>query len=379
MKTDPVAENPLLHLGGIAFRHPQKTAYLGRVFDDTTNSYKLFWFLALLSLLRRTEDRSFSFDDIFIEMVVVAWHPVCLYRLSMGRQDKFQEVLLKLKHLSQLPANATPDAIREAMYAFKGVPTLLRFMKKYVPMRFLSPWFAEQLRGQMDSKRNRQIESLAQKSQSTPSPCPYWFATGEININELWREFLLGNMAVAQAFTEHHLALYLQSRNPNVPGVINKLNAPMVRQLTVARRFWRMVRDGLERAGQKERFRDIYSEQPLDDAFTIDHFLPWSFVTHDLLWNLTPVAASTNSKKGDAIPDIDLYLPRLARFHIEAIRIVRHEPRLLEDYVDCFKLGPDVLLELDGNSFMKSYRNVVIPQAQIAVNQGFQYGWKLRN
>ena len=46
-------------LAGVALRYPEKTFYLGQVFKDTTNSYKLFWFLAILSLLKRGEDRSF--------------------------------------------------------------------------------------------------------------------------------------------------------------------------------------------------------------------------------------------------------------------------------------------------------------------------------
>ena len=36
----------------------KKTFYLGRVFADTTNSYKLLWFLAVLALVERTSQRS---------------------------------------------------------------------------------------------------------------------------------------------------------------------------------------------------------------------------------------------------------------------------------------------------------------------------------
>lgn len=379
MITDPSVENRLVQLGDLAVRYPEKTSYLGQVFDDTTNSYKLVWFLALLSLVRRGEERSFSFDDIFSEMAVIAWHPVCLYRLSLGRQDMLQDALLKLQRQSQLPANATPDAIREFMKVSNEARTLLGFIKNYVPMRFLSPWFADQLRGEKDSKRNRQIENFAQESQRTPLACPYWLGTRAINLNESWRVFLLENMAVVQAFTEYQLAQYLQARNPNVPGVVNKLRAPMVRQLNAARHFWRTIRENLEKEGHTERFQDIYSEQPLGESLSIDHFLPWSFVTHDLLWNLTPVAPSTNSKKGDLIPDLTFYLPRLAMFHLDAIRVAIQHPRLLEDYTDCFKLAPDALIALGEEGFMAKYREVITPQAQIAMNQGFQYGWKLRN
>ena len=46
-------------LAGVATRYPEKAFYLGQVFKDTTNSYKLVWFLAILSMLRRSEAARF--------------------------------------------------------------------------------------------------------------------------------------------------------------------------------------------------------------------------------------------------------------------------------------------------------------------------------
>ena len=200
-----------------------------------------------------------------------------------------------------------------------------------------------------------------------------------IRLNDSWRSFLIENLGIVQSFAEHHLALYLQARNPNVPGVVNKLRAPTTRQLTVARDFWRFVRSDFEKAGKPAEFQDIYSERQLGDSFSIDHFLPWSFVVHDLLWNLTPVEAATNSSKNDVLPDLDLYLPRLAKLHFSAIEVARKRPKFLEDYIDCFKQEAESLLALGENGFVIKYREVIVPQAQIAMNQGFQSGWKLRN
>src|SRR5437660_3972580 len=97
------ATNQTLALAGVVLRYPEKTFYLGQVFNDTTNSYKLVWFLAILSLLKRSEECSLRLADIFTEMAVAAWHPVCLYRLSLGRQDKLQEVISEIKQKSALP------------------------------------------------------------------------------------------------------------------------------------------------------------------------------------------------------------------------------------------------------------------------------------
>ena len=140
-----------------------------------------------------------------------------------------------------------------------------------------------------------------------------------------------------------------------------------------------MVRSDFLNAGRAAEFKDIYSEQQLTDSFSIDHFLPWSFVAHDLLWNLTPVEPTTNSSKNDALPDLDIYLPRLVKLHLGAIDAAKKRPKFLEDYIDCFKDTAENLLAQGENGLLVMYRRIIIPQAQIAMNQGFQFGWTLRN
>jgi hypothetical protein len=219
---------------------------------------------------------------------------------------------------------------------------------------------------------------LAKQSQQTPFPAPYWLDNGTIRLNQSWRSFIVENMAIVQAFSEYHFAHYLQKRNPNVPGVLKKLRAPTERQLISAREFWRYVRTEFANTHKLKQFRDIYSNQPVGENFAIDHFLPWSFVVHDLIWNLTPVEMTTNSKKGDVLPDLGVYLPRLAKLHFAVLHVARKRPRFLEDYTDCFKDNIESLLALGEDGFVQKYRDVFVPQAQIAINQGFQSGWRLR-
>src|SRR6266446_8366216 len=169
------AANPSPVLAGVGLRYPEKAFYLGQVFKDTTNSYKLVWFHAILSLIKRREDCSFRLADIFTEMAVSAWHPVCLYRLSLGRQDNLQGVVLEIKRKSALPPNATPEAIREFVDASPDAQSNLEYFKRYVPTRFLTPWFADKLCGEYDDKaRTREIERMARESQLTPFASLYY-------------------------------------------------------------------------------------------------------------------------------------------------------------------------------------------------------------
>jgi len=371
-------------LTGVALRYPEKTFFLGQVFKDTTNSYKLVWFLAMLSLFKRSDGRALRIADVFTEMAIAAWHPVCLFRLSLGRQDKLQDVIMEIQQLSGLQPNVAPDSIRRFVEGSAAAQAKLDYLKRYVPTRFLTPWFDEELRGIRDKLKDSKIKTLARDSQKTPLASLYFFeASGSreaIRFNDSWRAFLMENLGIVQSFAEHHFALYLQARNPNVPGVLNKLCAPTARQLTAARDFWRRVRTNFNNVGKPAEFCDIYSGRQLGDCFSIDHFLPWSFVVHDLLWNLTPVELATNSSKNDVLPNLDLYLPRLAKLHFNAIAAIiaaaKKPPKVLEDYTDCFKQDAAGLLALGENGFVAKYREVIVPQAQVARNQGFQCGWK---
>jgi len=358
---------------------PADLFVLGRVFNKTTNSYKFVWLLAILCLLRRSGNCALPLGEIMTEMVVIAWHPVCLYHLSLGPQDLLQEAVVGIQEWSNLEPNASSEAIRTFITGYSRAKERLRDFERYVPTRFLRPWFSEQLRGTQDYTVAGPITKWARESQQTCSPTPYWLDDKIIRLSEVWRRFFLKNMAIVQAFAEHHFVRFLQARNPNVPGIVNKLNAPIKRQLSKARKFWQFVRFSLQEAGQGQYFYDIYTKRSLDDNFAIDHFLPWSFVAHDLLWNLIPVDLTTNSRKGNSLPDLEIYVPQLAKLHFAALQVAKQRPNDLQDYIECFKLDAASLLALDEDAFVRKYREVIFPQAQIAINQGFQSNWRFEN
>lgn len=375
------ATNSTPALASIGSRYPGKTSYLAQVFENTTNSYKLFWFLAILSLMkRRKEERSFRLADMFTEMAVAAWHPVCLYRLSLGREDKLQNVIKEILQISGLQPNAMYEDIRNFVAGSAEAQAMLKSFKRFVPTRFLTPWFAGQpARRGDDARRTREIETKANESQMTPDASLYYFERDSIRLNDSWWSFIDENSVIVQSFTEYYLTSYLQGRNPNVPGVVNKLRAPVVQNLSAARKFWEMVRVEFQKTGKAAEFKDIYTEQQLAGNFSVDHFLPRSFVMHNLLWNLTPVDVSTNSSKSDALPDLERYLPGLSKLHFLAIHVAKKRPKLLEDYTDCFKQDVSGLLGLNESELLAKYEEVIKPQAQIAMNLNFQPGWVHRN
>ena len=57
--------------------------YLSRLFDNTSNCYKFFWFQAILHKLDSVHSR-FSFDELLNEMIADAWYMVTEYHLRLG-------------------------------------------------------------------------------------------------------------------------------------------------------------------------------------------------------------------------------------------------------------------------------------------------------
>ena len=119
----------------------------------------------------------------------------------------------------------------------------------------------------------------------------------------------------------------------------------------------------------------IYSGEALSpDAFSLDHFLPWSYVCHDQLWNLIPANRSANSSKGKSLPDTE----QLEAFIIEHHRALNISRRVFgegkwlsvtESYVD--GLGIPVSSLLDLNKLQEAYRNRMNPLIALASQLGY--------
>lgn len=102
----------------------------------------------------------------------------------------------------------------------------------------------------------------------------------------------------------------LQDRNPGVPGIIYKLSPEndSVRKLSNARKLWIHASE----AGGLP-FRDIYSGAELDiQKFELDHFIPWTYIANDELWNLIPMEKRLNSSKNNRLPNWNAYFIAMA-------------------------------------------------------------------
>jgi hypothetical protein len=351
---------------------------LSRIFDDATNSYKHLLFDALLQAFKDGAFRAtkLSLNQLAVGMLAEAWHPVRVYRLSLGAQDKIAATIQAIDF-----ENDNPIPHVQLRNRIAGLDIDWRLLMRYVPYRLISPFFARELSGMRDDKRNAAIVELADRHFDTTVPL-YRLADMDavtkatIEIHPRWADYIAANFPIVKGWAERKWITYLQARNPTVPAISEKTGAPLMRNSLAAQtRYWKAVF-----AASFEPPRCIYSGVLLDqNRFHLDHFLPWTFICHDAIWNLVPVSPEVNAAKGNRLPDVS-YLPSLAVAQHRGLLAVR---RVMKDtawtaatspFVGDLRISEDQLLDPD--VMLEAYSRSVGPQLDIARGIGFQSGWR---
>ena len=85
-----------------------------------------------------------------------------------------------------------------------------------------------------------------------------------------------------------------------------------------------------------------------------------------------------NRSKGDRLPDLDAFLPRLARLHAEVLAVPEMPSTIARSYSEFLRTEVGRGRRLPEHEVFGRYRDVVRPLAQIASNQGFVGDWRPR-
>ena len=345
------------------------TNRLGKIFSKTVATYKFFWFVSIMQIHAKSDNPRISVWDIVIRMVANAWYPIHYFRLSFGKSDSLFDIVIELQRITQIPIDANADAIINGLKKSlenKRIKKLLNILTLNVPYRFLRPW--------IDTSDDKE---MVWRSQTFENGCLYSLhkETGDfyIKLNLDWNQYLHSHYNILVDFAYWNLTLFLQARNPNVPAIPNKLIRPEVRNsLTKQHNYWDMV---MNIGGP---IRCIYTNTELyPDDYDLDHFIPWSFVSHDLLWNLIPSDGSINSSKSNKLPELDFYLPKLADLQHHSLQLILNadkEPKVLEDFISLGYTARE-LANMDDVRFRELYERTFNPINQIALNMGFET-WK---
>ena len=345
------------------------TNRIGKIFDNTSATYKYFWFLSIMQIHAKTENLNINVWDIVTRMVANAWYPIHYFKLSFGKSDSLYGIVNQLHKEINVPIDVGVEAVIEGIKSYNESPLvkkLLRTLTSYVPYKFLSPW--------LGSSTDREI---VRRSQMLENDCLYSIhkegTDFYININPKWNDFLHRHYNVLMDFAYWNLTLFLQARNPNVPAIPNKLIRPEVRNsLAAQHRYWN---DIIRLSGA---VNCIYTGRELYiNEYELDHFIPWSFVSHDLLWNLIPADGSINSSKSNRLPDLNIYLPKLASMQLHGLKtFVKSDKKskILEDFISLGYTANE-LVNMSDVEFLNIIERTFTPMNQIALNMGFET-WK---
>jgi hypothetical protein len=352
---------------------------LGRIFNDTTNSYKLFFFRSILSLVEKGRfqgKRRVTLEEIALGMITAAWAPSAYYRLSLGPRDQLAALIsnveIDVAGLSLVTASLSGRLQRKIEDAtpHDQVVSILRF----VPYRLLRPFFEAETTGLADYKVNEAIHRCAHASFRSRKPAPYILIEGqyeELEMHAIWFEYISRHLKILSEWADWHLADYLQRRNPNTPAIMQKLRLPRRRSsLMRQQKIWRVVM-------AKEKIHCLYTNETLaSDSHDLDHFLPWSFVCHDELWNLIPVAKSANSSKGNCIPSKDYMKPFIdLQFRsLVALKAAPEWDSVWPSYSAGLRLTESELTNKE--SVERSFHETMSPLATLANRMGFTGNWK---
>lgn len=362
---------------------PQSTKveikYLSRLFDNKSESYKLFWFQAIVKNVAQGRTR-LTYDELINSMIADAWYMVSEYKLNLGPVDNLEAIVHYISRISGLRPSEKKDKIMQFLEncTDKEFKSRKRRLTDQVPYRLQAPFLNDIKGADWQISRKLLAQRINQKKRLM-----YYFVNisgldSEIQIQEEWAAYIQENQNILTGWIQYHLIEYLQRRNPSVPGIVNKLFPPQERKLEKIKRYWKAI-------AAVQPLKEIYSNKILDrNDISIDHFIPWSYVAHDEFWNLSPTTRSINSSKSNHLPDWTIYFPRLCQIEYQSYQLIWERDNIHKEFERCKREHINTLEAqqlyrkgLDQPEFCRRLEAIVYPVYQSARNIGFQ-NWILK-
>lgn len=316
-----------------------------RMLKDPSYCYKFYWLEAIVKLI--SEDRQeVSYDEMINEMISNAWYSVLEFHVHLSGiwgdgeiKDSLEKAVLKLYKLSGLPANASKVEIKNKIEEFdKELHEEKMVLTKNVPYKALSG-FANRSSECIDlnSSAGRMI-AYYNRLNNRGTLLPYTFDSQKglerkIIFQEAWIQMIQDQMTAILGWIQYEKVRWLQNNNPEVPGLVYKL-MPLddkMRKLAHVRRLWEGILDTTS-------ITDVFKHESIKkESYDVDHFIPWSFVMNDELWNLMPMDSSLNSSKSNRLPQWDRFFARFAENQYIMYELIHGKAGIRKLYEACYR------------------------------------------
>ena len=315
-----------------------------QMMKDPSFCYKFYWLEAIVKLIAENV-RETTFDAIIDEIISNAWYSVREFHVHLsgiqsdgGVRDGLERAIMLLTELSDLPANASKveikNEIRKHNDALKKYKEQLTNM---VPYRALAGFFAKS-GDVVDWGSTVRMTKYIKKFSEEKILLPYTFGESsklkkQVYFNSEWIDMIQDNAVSILGWIQYEKVKWLQNNNPEVPGLVYKL-APLdekMRKLGKVRKLWNGVLELTE-------IRDVFKDEPIVfKEYDVDHFVPWSFVMNDELWNLMPMDSSLNSIKSNKLPHWDPFFERFASNQFVMYELISQKPGLHKLFEACYR------------------------------------------
>ncbi len=353
--------------------------YLSRLFDKKSECYKLFWFQAIVNQIINGKDH-FTYEELVDEMIADAWYMVSEYHLNLGPKDNLEMAVKRVQSISGMKPSEKKEILLDYLHICtdKEVKRIKRILIENVPYRLQAP-FLESLKGKNWDVPKKDLISRINQERSLI----YYFRLYDgmntvITIQPKWMNYIIKNQEIIKGWLQYHMIIYLQKRNPSVPGIADKLYPPQERKLDKVKKYWRILIE-------LQPVHEIYGNKELTkDDISIDHFVPWSYVAHDEFWNLHPTTRSINSKKSNHLPDWEKYFSSFCQMEYLSYSMLWQNDALHKEFDKCSKEhlnNSDIKQKLyrpglKKEEFSEQLSEIILPVYQSAKNSGFS-NWVL--
>ena len=311
---------------------------------DPSYCYKFYWLEAIVQLISEGISET-TFDTVINEMICNAWYSVREFHIHLSGmmadghvRDGLERAVLTLSELSSLPANASKVEIKNAIKEHdKELKSAKEQLTNMVPYRALAGFFVN-AESAADWNSIRRMVAYIQMINRDVVLLPYTLGESsklkrEIYFHPAWMEMIQDNTVSILGWIQYEKVKWLQNNNPEVPGLVYKL-APMdekMRKLNNVRKLWECIFDISE-------VKDVFTGELVEPKkYDVDHFIPWSFVMNDELWNLMPMDSSLNSVKSNRLPKWDPYFKRFAENQYLLYGYIHKNEVIHKRYEACYR------------------------------------------
>lgn len=256
-------------------------------------------------------------------------------------KDNLEKAVIKLHSLSGLPNNASEVEIKNQIAVFdKDLHVEKMELTKNVPYKALSGFANKgEEKISLDSSAGRMMAYYNRLNQ-TSILLPYTYGA-ENGLNRKlifaspWMQMIQDHTVTILGWIQHEKVKWLQNNNPEVPGLVYKLspNEGKARKLDNVHKLW----DGIL---ELTRVLDVFKDEPIEKGtYDVDHFIPWSFVMNDELWNLMPMDSSLNSTKNSRLPKWEPFFRKFAKNQFVMYQMIHdeHKGQIRRLYDNCYR------------------------------------------